>query len=345
MRAVARGCSWEPAEEDKWYKYNFGYRYRDILGYGDFSWADSVRPNLQISDCQAPAASGDRWLLRRLGPLISHGGYDWHMLAHNSTTREQWPALQTLLREWPEVWILGAWSMATDAACNLFEYPPLHDHHTMIKLAYNTNETIIFNHHDRACEDPALGYKCQYTRWPEGYGALLNQSLNFQGFYNDVRVNNSEPLEWYIEFGVLVSKDGKAPDGRPLTSTREWETGHYRPSLESAYTGRVKSFPVPAGKSSVTWTHTVVQVTGDVVGQLFWLHTHEGLGHKQTWLFNAAPDELGLNEDPFVLPVCGMFEPGNYSMTLEDVQHHVLTYAQASQSPLRCVATVCAYAL
>ena len=329
FRGGMRRCAWYPSTRQAIFLY--GGTVGEVFHTTPNGTSTAQMPPAPLSACQWTSDEGELWVARRIGPFTSTGGYTWYDLR----VTDEWPALSAVLRERSQTWLTGASTLTTDAETEVLGFPPIHNHHSHL-LTHNDTMAILLNHQDRVCGDPELRYRCLFTRFPESYGLLLDQNLDMDGLFNDVRAAGCSPLSWYVEYAVKIAP----PQQRPVlrTSLSMWYTMHY--ALDSSSRMRFATFPVPAGTPVVTWVHTVPTVSGTMT--MLWMHLHEGMGFDQTWFFDAPPKALGLDVAPFVQPTCSPFVPSAHNMTLDDVKRHVLTRSRDTDAPLRCVAKVCA---
>jgi hypothetical protein len=134
------GCVWRPVRERNW-EYDYFPDTPDYLA--STSAARSGRqqkgatkgaPTQAANRCEVPAAEqGARWLITRVGPFRSRGGYDWHNFLF-----DDWFGLHKNFTGAGGGLALSATLLApVDAAGELIGYPPLHIHHAHLEKLVN----------------------------------------------------------------------------------------------------------------------------------------------------------------------------------------------------------------
>lgn len=195
FRSTIRGCEYEPSGVSAAYDRDDTTTSKVL----DHMQSDSIG----LDACSTTDDHGERWVVGRLGPFVSSGGWDWH-----STEMRHWPAVTALLAAHGEFWVTAISVLTVTADGTLLTFPPIHNHHSHAYL--NASDwylnQLMLHHQDRVCQHGLEhGYGCMLTQFPGGLGLRIDQAVAFDGMFNDVREANSSTMTWYCELAMRVS--------------------------------------------------------------------------------------------------------------------------------------------
>ena len=152
---------------------------------------------------------GTTWSVRRVGPFVSYGNYDWWQFSG----RDAGALADGALRGGASAFIVESLIGAVDADGAPLPYPPLHLHHMHLLPAA---ERLRFHYNVSAPAGPPVGYLNnvvleRHGEWNhlgstpvsseaerEGYGRLISWPLDFDGELNDARPEGGL-LTWYLQ--------------------------------------------------------------------------------------------------------------------------------------------------
>ena len=105
----------------------------------------------------------------------------------------------------------------------------------------------MITHGDDQCLNSEGGVVCEIRQMPKGYATMMSLPWMLSVDQNDVRANESEPLEWYM---LIAVKGLPRPDDGSLKSWTQIRLTVYPIPREVGYFG---VYFVPANDTSVYW--------------------------------------------------------------------------------------------
>mmetsp|Transcript_19397 Transcript_19397/g.23179 ORF Transcript_19397/g.23179 Transcript_19397/m.23179 type:complete len:600 (-) Transcript_19397:668-2467(-) len=271
---------------------------------------------LKHSTCKFKAddktGGNGEWSVRRIGPLTSHGGYDWWQFASKDVFN-----LQDAIDEHGQIYLVDSYIAGVLEDGTVLEHPPIHVHHIHVvppkeylryQWPFTGEEEMQKNFRDRLHSNwvpympnyfidrhgewDMCGYdksgKCYTEQLPPGYGFLVDEAPDFEGEVNDVRATDSEPLVWYFEIGVRYVPV-KGNNLKPASMLVSLEA-HALIQSGQQFTYENYYF-VPTAYNGITWYESIMPVDGTLLR--IKSHNHMTLMNS-TYLFDASAEELGL---------------------------------------------------
>jgi len=206
--------------------------------------------------------------------------------------------LSTLLETRGHVYANTFGSVPLGSSFEPVGYPPLHNHHSKLMIQFPgfsdaTAGKLQDNHQDSSCGGGHI--ECNLVSFPEATGAKLLKgwTLDFDGLFNDVRAGGSTPGNYYVEAAMALVSVAE-PEPQDVLEVRL--SGDH---AGFAYWDQLpfSTFPVPAAVPSLWWASWIVPLSGHALN--IWLHTHEGLGYRETWVLRGSADQLGMHDLPW----------------------------------------------
>lgn len=221
----------------------------------------------------------DQYIVSRLGPFVSKGGFDWHDAYHHDIF---------LLSESKElekdIFFLSTNFVALNGS--ILGYPPLHLHHShLYPNTRNQFQHLLNAHQDSSCTADAGGEVCSSTWLEAGYSMKILDAVAFDLAANDVRALGSQPMSFYVQNVIGIQYGNQT-----LRSVVQWRMD----SLPNFPNGPKCSmtFCIPADRGSIVWSTTTFPLSGRMVGM--WVHTHPTHGFDELWYLDAAPIAMGI---------------------------------------------------
>jgi len=164
---------------------------------------------IKIGECSVYEDDGGGWVLQRLGPFYSNGGYDWLTIE----MRDVW-RLSNVLREHPDgVYFTSALLAAASDSSKILGLPPIHLHHVhvgpqvgaMFKIR---DETIYFTdvmlevHGDYVCLPEDGGVNCLFQKPSMDNVREIDRAVDMMGQLNEVRAPASESMKWWFLMAI-----------------------------------------------------------------------------------------------------------------------------------------------
>jgi len=317
-------CSWEQDVEKLEYKYDsfpndrtlradyWGYLVSQlrITTYWPAlpKWLESIMyylfitplqgPELQSHSCRVVGSEGDEFRIRRLGPFVSRGGFDWHKMKledpYNLRSAISGDAMS----------MTGFGAMPVDENGEILGNPPIHVHHANLgpncdsaQCRRSSLRRVSQWHGDSQCSATAGGTACYITVLPEGFGFPVVETLRLDADFNDVRPEGSPDLHFWLETAISIVKPTPQKPKHELGTVilgvpfrcEWWKTN---PDLQRLYF-------VPPNQPSALWATARMPTSGTfVTGKL---ETHQHF-FDVAWVFTGvSPEDLGLNSDTWQL--------------------------------------------
>ena len=253
-------------------------------------------PSLRAGVCSL-RDRGTTWSVRRVGPFVSYGNYDWWQFSG----RDAGALADGALRGGASAFIVESLIGAVDADGAPLPYPPLHLHHMHLLPAA---ERLRFHYNVSAPAGPPVGYLNnvvleRHGEWNhlgstpvrseaerEGYGRLISSPLDFDGELNDARPRGSPPLTWYLQIAVRWQ-----PATAPLVPISVYNLLAVGPVTNGAQATFERYFWVP---TAGMWLGVYSGALGGRAGRMLYLkpHAHMNLLSK-AWVFaKATPEDV-----------------------------------------------------
>jgi len=239
---------------------------------------------LESQICITTSSAGERFRIRRLGPFISNGGFDWHKM------KLQDPYQLRSQVQHGNIHVTGFMAVPVSESGEILGNPPIHIHHA--NLGPNMNKSGLARlsqwHGDSQCAEADGGTACYVTTLPHGFGFPVSEPLRLDIDFNDVRDPGSPDLRFWLETAIAeeatlkpVHDVGTVILGVPFRM-HWWNTA----DLQRLYF-------VPSDQPSALWMTSEMPTSGTFVAGK--LETHQHM-FDEAWVFSGiSPDELGLN--------------------------------------------------
>jgi len=317
-------CSWEHDVESLEYKYDWfptnkimmgdywGYltsqlrittywpslpRWLENLMY--FFFITPVKgPALRSQSCRVVGSAGEEFRIRRLGPFLSRGGFDWHKMK----LEDPYGLRSTIPHG--SVSMTGFAAMPVDESGEILGNPPIHVHHANLgpncagsHCRRSSLRRVSQWHGDSQCSASAGGTACYATALPEGFGFRVAEALRLDVDFNDVRPEGSPELQFWLETAVSIANPVPTKPNHELGTVIlgvpfrcEWWKEN--PDLQRLYF-------VPRDEPSALWATALMPTSGTFVAGK--LETHQHI-FDLAWVFaGVSPEDLGLNSDMWQL--------------------------------------------
>jgi len=324
LRSAKSRCSWEQDVETLEYKYDsFPTNKRMMDDYWGYltsqlrittywpalpRWLENLMhyffitpvkgPSLQSHNCRVVDSTGAEFRIRRLGPFVSRGGFDWHKMK-----LEDPYGLRSTIPS-GSISMTGFTVMPVDERGEILGNPPIHVHHA--NLGPNCGDAqcrrsdlrrVSQWHGDSQCSASAGGAACYATVLPEGFGFRVAEALRLDVDFNDVRPEGSADLHFWLETAISIAEPVPAQPNHELGTVIlgvpfrcEWWKQH--PDLQRLYF-------VPPDHPSALWATARMPTSGTFVAGK--LETHQHM-FDVAWVFaGVSPEDLGLNSDAWHL--------------------------------------------
>lgn len=279
---------------------------------------DAVEPySMRAATCTAPTpdprtGEQSQWTVTRIGPMRTHGGYDWVQIGWDDV----W-GMRAILDQHPDgVFVMEQYMSPVFANGTRIEYPPIHIHHMhmgpspYVRQRFDPIECLLKNtncfdpsrtfetHGDYTCPNDQGGMDCRVESMPEGYAQLVTVPLGIEGELNDVRAPGSPELEWYWEVGARwmpknakTAAEADSTKGyRPLSLHNYGGPGNYDMNVQKSL---LFTFNIPTKYDSVFWYTGRMPIGGDL--RRMKIHSHNNM-FEQSLVFAASPADLGMTE-------------------------------------------------
>jgi hypothetical protein len=251
-------------------------------------------PALRSQTCRVVDSAGEEFRVRRLGPFLSRGGFDWHKMK----LEDPYGLRSTI--PYGSVSMAGFTVMPVDGSGEILGNPPIHVHHANLgpncagsHCRRSSLRRVSQWHGDSQCSASAGGTACYATALPEGFGFRVAEPLRLDVDFNDVRSEGSPELQFWLETAISIAK--------PLPTKQNHELGTVilgvpfrcewwkeNPDLQRLYF-------VPPDQPSALWATARMPTSGTFVAGK--LETHQHM-FELAWVFTGvSPEVLGLNSD------------------------------------------------
>ena len=367
-RAARARCAWRHAARPVWHRADatspdLAEAALEQLEDGGVAVPLPTR-SCEVAAAPASGSGGDgsdsvaTWLIQRAGPIVSHGGEDFHTLAASDVFGLSQRAATSLAID--AMLVSPVLGPPDDPV--LAGYPPLRPHHAHLGPARSRSAArdgavvdkapLLFPHEDTFCSEADGGTACLLMTLPASTAIALTEPLVLGGVWNDVRREDAPALQWWLELAVRyrTERDASPPDVRgaspPPSSPRKLGLFYSSqvpdilpearsPSI-SAGAQRFLTFAIPPDADSALWS-AVTPLASGILRNL-WLHTHPLQGFESMWLVGASPALLGLGKPPFEMPRCSRpFVPAHHGLTLDDLKANVLVHLEQRRLRVRCM--------
>lgn len=255
-------------------------------------------PALQSHSCRAVDSENGEFRIRRLGPFVSRGGFDWHKMKFEDPYN-----LRSMISS-GSVTMTGFTVLPVDESGEILGNPPIHVHHANLgpncadpHCRQSSLRRVSQWHGDSQCSASAGGTACYVTLLPKGFGFRVAEALRLDVDFNDVRPEGSPELHFWLEAAISIDKPvAKNPSqelgtvilGVPFRC--EW--WKEKPDLQRLYF-------VPPNHPSALWATARMPTSGTFVAGK--LETHQHM-FDLAWVFTGiSPEDLGLNSDMWQL--------------------------------------------
>mmetsp|Transcript_26911 Transcript_26911/g.43048 ORF Transcript_26911/g.43048 Transcript_26911/m.43048 type:complete len:715 (-) Transcript_26911:41-2185(-) len=272
---------------------------------------------IKLGECKVPQDDGGAWVVGRLGPFHSNGGYDWWQLGIRDVFR-----FSEVLKKHPEgVYFSVTFTGVVQEDGTILGYPPIHMHHIHVtpqpgvkkKLPKNISTYVVNlameQHGDYQCLPQDGGVNCFFELTPNGNVKEIDRVMDLEGELNDVRVPNSETLVWYYQYAIRWHPKS-AGKHRPLSQTffvkaephtrnqskEVWDLAK-KEGPNPAFTQpesqieELSTFDLDTKEYTIAWGTGAMMTTGDLVRNK--IHSHNVMFDRAFW-FRASPEDLGL---------------------------------------------------
>eukprot|EP00928_Gymnodinium_smaydae_P066206 TRINITY_DN4924_c0_g1_i2.p1 TRINITY_DN4924_c0_g1~~TRINITY_DN4924_c0_g1_i2.p1 ORF type:complete len:447 (-),score=67.46 TRINITY_DN4924_c0_g1_i2:744-2084(-) len=247
---------------------------------------DATRPVLTSQRCRAVGDDGREFLIRRLGPFVGTGGFDWHKIK----LEDPYNLRSSLSVEGTSV--TGFSAMPVDSHGKILGNPPVHIHHANLGPNHNKSSLARISqwHGDSQCAASDGGTACYVTVLPDGFGFPVNQELRLDIDFNDVRPPQAPRMDFWLETAIqiasTVEKEVNQEVGTVILGVpfrmHWWKSSDFQ-----------RLYFVPADRPSALWVTARMPTSGTFVAGK--LETHQHM-FDVAWVFRrTSPEDLGLN--------------------------------------------------
>jgi len=253
---------------------------------------------LRSQSCRVLDSAGVEFRIRRLGPFLSRGGFDWHKMK----LEDPYGLRSTV--PYGSVTMTGFTVMPVDESGDILGNPPIHVHHANLgpncadaHCRRSSLRRVSQWHGDSQCTASAGGTACYATVLPEGFGFRVAEALRLDADFNDVRPKGSPELQFWLETAISIARPeatklnhelGTVILGVPFRC--EWWKEN--PDLQRLYF-------VPPHHPSALWATARMPTSGTFVAGK--LETHQHMFDLAWVLAGVSPEDLGLNSDMWQL--------------------------------------------
>lgn len=243
-------------------------------------------PALKSYSCRITQADGTEFRMRRLGPFLSNGGFDWHKMKLQDPYN-----LRPQAHQGSTIRVTGFMAIPVSDSGEILGNPPIHIHHA--NLGPNRNRSSLTRlsqwHGDSQCSESAGGTACYVTALPPGFGFPVSDALRLDVDFNDMRPLQSPDLEFWLETSISIAAPhtkiqdvGTVILGVPFTM-RWWRTSDFQ-----------RLYYIPSQEPSALWVTGRMPTSGTFVpGGKLEIHQYM---LDEAWVFTGVtPEDLGLN--------------------------------------------------
>ena len=171
-------------------------------------------PEVYSRFCSISDESGGQYRIRRLGPFVSTGGFDWHRIKVVDPFE-----LRGLTTETYHV--TGRFLAPVSPAGQIHGNPPVHIHHANMVPEHGCSANFSRLgewHGDSQCREGDGGTACYMRTLPAGYGFPMQPDtvLHVDADINDVRHAGAAELSFFLETAIQVTLPASSSSS-PLT--------------------------------------------------------------------------------------------------------------------------------
>jgi len=294
-------------------------------------------PALQSYTCQVADGKEGEFRIRKLGPFVSKGGFDWHKMKLEDPYN-----LGSLIRQHGEIHVTGFMAAPFAEGGEMLGMPPVHIHHANLGPNDGSSLSRLSQWHgDSQCAASEGGTACYITTLPRSFGFPVSRKLRLDIDFNDVRPKDSPEMRFWLESAIRIAKPaGATPQSHDVGTViigvpfrmNWWKSS----DLQRLYF-------VPPNQASALWVTARLPVAGTFVAGK--LETHQHM-FDQAWVFSGvSPEDLGLNTGAWALQRPWLpwlpTENGwtNDALAMQALKRRVLTNFEAAG--LRCADAGC----
>lgn len=247
-------------------------------------------PSLKSYSCRVTDSDGAELRIRRLGPFVGNGGFDWHKMK----LQDPYNLLPHIHEG--SIHVTGFAAMPVTENGEILGNPPVHIHHA--NLGPNTNRSSLSRlsqwHGDSQCSGSDGGTACYVTALPPGYGFPVSEALRLDVDFNDVRPLQSPDLKFWLETSISIAKPAVEDDAVHDVGTGILGVpfrGHWWKSSDLQ-----RLYFIPSDQPSALWVTGRMPAAGQfVAGGKIEIHQHM---LDEAWVFTGvSPEDLGLNSE------------------------------------------------
>lgn len=277
-----------------------------------YDYTSVEKYSMKIAECEIDTGDGGGWILQRIGPFKSTGGYDWWQIGWDDV----WNLEGLLAKHKEGVYITEQLSAPVDKDGNIVGHPPIHVHHVHITPIPGVRQrtdpfqcvidgtdcydpTRVGEHHgDYECHPEEGGVDCMYETFPDGYGKLITYPLGLESDFNDVRAPGSEVLEWYYTLGARwVPKESEAGAMiRPMSFHNFAGPGDYYLTDQLTY---IFTYQCPTTHDSIFWYTGRMRRAAKLLRLK--IHAHNTIFAGALFI-SGSPDQAGLTKSAGLVP-------------------------------------------
>jgi len=283
-------------------------------------------PQMNVHRCTQNLQKLDaQFIIDKLGPFNSSGGYDWHVVKYADTF-----GLASVNNS-SSLFIIEGSILPVDLQGAILPSPPIHAHHWHINSGGNGDVCfidgfcaeenglwVLQTHGDSMCRVDHGGVGCYFQQSQPGFGIPLKYGkLGFFGETNDIRAMNSKPMAHWIEMSVTLTEHAVKEQ-----YNLDWRFGFGNmPWVADDIYGKRMTLKVPTKGESLHWK-TVAVVGCYVLGAVNF-HTHHEMT-RDMWILRGNGVSLGL--DTFRNPSAGeALMLGSMNVTHNDVKDVIIS--------------------
>ena len=285
---------------------------------------------IMMQRCKMPRDDGlpGGWVVDRVGPFYSTGGYDWWQIGWSNLGD-----FESILEEHPDgfdVDIKAMMPVAQDG--RRLGHPPIHIHHIHAvprlgvrarnnvrnlcvgakimgstiqeKNCYNSS-LFLEQHGDYQCNVEDDGIECLTTI----ENRRLHQGLDIEGELNDIRPAGSEPIKWYYQAAFRWSPIN--PEIRAVSQTTIMAPAAMNMTDQLS---RTVTFNTPTHDEHMLWYTGRAWANGEIYRNK--LHAHN-MVFESSEFFLGTPKDLGLDQ-PRMMPEAAYSPLGTKDLGFND---------------------------
>mmetsp|Transcript_3891 Transcript_3891/g.6478 ORF Transcript_3891/g.6478 Transcript_3891/m.6478 type:complete len:544 (+) Transcript_3891:117-1748(+) len=294
-------CTWKPYSAWPWY-----FEASHAKGYPLGKHANPLKQpydGAHAQMCTSSSNTSEPWIMFRVGPFETYGGYDWSsinvfpfdVVKTDAAHLAQNGALPVV------EWFVGS----TSPKGRLLGYPPLHQHHFHLEslarvdpLNSDPAQGVIglwpslVAHGDDQCMASSGGVACLIRRLPNRHAQYISMPFLLFADTNDVRPLGSSPLQHYFTLAMRI-KPHCSPDLPECSPYSHVKVPLYpRPPGPRRDIFYAFTYPIAAPKISVFYTEGRFVRDDEVLWS--YLHTHAAWTAELLFFVGATAEQLNL---------------------------------------------------